>query len=239
MITIEKQNKRIELSKMFKSYMESYERYENSAYFQQSNLMNLIYGYEDFDNECQAIYEKYMGKGIGSKRKVMHTIDDWGDRHQLLLDFQNGGKSSSTSKRGKRGKKKCSKNKVKKCGKVFMDEEVNGLLHSDISDDSLFPVEGDDKMIIFYHNIHDENNKEIFYDVYSFDEFCNEHNIEVSEYDCQCIMSNDISHCTINPLCKTIDGKNMLVRDSSYGGLRWLCVENEDELIDSYSSTLN
>ena len=91
-------------------------------------------------------------------------------------------------------------------------------------------VDSGNKMIYFYEDIMDSNNKSIFYDVYDLDEFCRENGIEISDYDCQQIMGKSIVHCCVNPYARTIDGSKMLMVDSSYGGLRWLCCDGNSEL---------
>jgi len=94
-------------------------------------------------------------------------------------------------------------------------------------------------VIYYYKDVNNPDVYEYFDNLYEFDNFLENNNIYVSDYELQNLMHRVISHCCIRPSSLKspkyleLDSSLLtptLISDSSYGGLRWSCAEDDDEL---------
>lgn len=162
------------------------------------------------------------------------------------------------SKRGNRGKKNKSKKRstVINCSnnrgitpyrgghtstlqRLLFDEGVDmGDVYLDsslLSEDSREAYDGEiekthNKIIYFYDNPINPSERLEFSDVHSFDEYCQKNHISLSDYECQQLLANDTIHCCVSPYGASMGGEKLLISDTSYGGLRWLCCSDNSEL---------
>lgn len=93
--------------------------------------------------------------------------------------------------------------------------------------------------IYYYRDVNNPDVYEYFDNLYEFDDFLENNNIYVSDYELQQLIHREISHCCIRPSSLKspkyleLDSSLLtptLISDSSYGGLRWSCAEDDDEL---------
>lgn len=226
MITINKTN-RPDISKVFSLCLK---RVEEETARQEALIMRCMYGgSDDYYAYQQALLKHYQ------------------KQHKVNVKS-----SKKSNKRGSRGgqKKKCINqgstlnrlfNNIHDTGNGTTIFDSTGIFSRESFEDfcNEHDVSHGDKMIYFYDDIMDSNSKTVYYDVYDLDEYCKENNIEISDYDCKHILSQSIIHCCVNPYARTVDGKKMLMVESSYGGLRWLCCDSNDELEDEYAHISN
>lgn len=191
----------------------------SSLYERQRRLLNMYQGVNEVQDLFGGISRKKKNKVIkgSNKRGVRGGKKKKGSMSTLQRLLSDNGYDDihNTSSHG---------------GTVYLDGSI-------FSRDSLEAYRDDeccsDKLIYYYDDILDESSKTVFYDVFDFDEYCKEQGIDISDYDVRQLLSNSVSHCCINPYTKNIDGQQLLMVDASYGGLRWLCCENDNDLFDS------
>lgn len=98
--------------------------------------------------------------------------------------------------------------------------------------------DSDEVTIYFYRDINNPDTKEIFYNLYEFNEFLESEGIFVSKYETKQIMNRSISHCCIDPAFVGIKSEPWLISDSSLGSLVWqVCGSNDD--ISAYNASMN
>jgi hypothetical protein len=236
MLTIKKTN-RPNFQKLFSVCIKKLEIMSSNGHYRHHYRGNV--GSSDVYAKQRELLLKYQGIDMG----------DGADLFGLVSPYQKPGVKLK-SKRGKRGKK--NKKNVRHIPsypsssstlqRLLFDEGISD--HGDIyldsslySEDSAEAYVNDtnthNKIIYFYENILEPSQKLEFSDVYSFDEYCREHNIEINDYDCKQLMSNSVTHCCVSPYGSYTSGKKILISDASYGGLRWLCCEDDAELQES------
>jgi hypothetical protein len=86
-----------------------------------------------------------------------------------------------------------------------------------------------DITIHYYDDIMNPSSKRTFNSLYDFEEFLDSENIYVSSTDQASLLRNNVSHCCKDPNFKSLDTP-WLITDPTYGGLRWLCAANDDEM---------
>lgn len=98
--------------------------------------------------------------------------------------------------------------------------------------------DSDEVTIYFYRDINNPDTKEIFYNLYEFNEFLESEGIFVSKYETKQLMNRSISHCCIDPAFVGIKSEPWLISDSSLGSLVWqVCGSNDD--ISAYNASMN
>jgi hypothetical protein len=90
-----------------------------------------------------------------------------------------------------------------------------------------------DVKILFYDDITDCRNVREFNSLYEFEEFMDSENIYISSSDQANLLKNKVTHCCKDPNFKSFESP-WLITDSTYGGLRWLCASDEEELVNYY-----
>ena len=242
-MTIKKTN-RPDFQKLFSVCIKKLELASERSYYRHRGCDSNIYAKQ------RELLLKYQGIDIGDGSDLFGLASPYGNKPC------NGVKLKT--KRGKRGSKKNKKRStVIGCGntsgivpyrqnsastleRLLFDEDIDkGTIYLDSSiqsEDSNEAYEIDsstkthNKVIYFYDNVINPTERLEFGDVHSFDEYCQENHISISDYDCKQLLSNDVTHCCVSPYGSSMGGEKLLISDTSYGGLRWLCCEDDAEL---------
>lgn len=109
-------------------------------------------------------------------------------------------------------------NKKKKTSAAFNEDAM------ELYDSSM------NKEIRFYRDYNNQDDYELFTNLYAFDEFCETEGIDVPPNEVQNLIHRDISYCTVNPQKRIDEHTQELLSDSSYGGLKWECATCDDSL---------
>ena len=198
-----------------------------SSYLKESS--KLVYGrssygnwwddeYDDYSDWWDSYYECYgtSSKNYGISHSCHNDDDDYYPSYR-----QKSFKKSS--KRGIRGKGKKYKGVT-----IYDSDSLDDDLPftSDIDSDNTL---ASDVTIHFYDDILNPDSKRTFNSLYDFEEFLDSENIYVSSTDQASLLRNKINHCCKDPNFKS---SNMpwLITDPTYGGLRWLCAANDEDI---------
>lgn len=87
-----------------------------------------------------------------------------------------------------------------------------------------------EKIIYFYRDYNNPDDKECFKNLYEFDEFCNNEGIDIPEDVVQDLVFKDQCHCAINPQKRLEEAKLELLCESNFGTLKWICASYEDNV---------
>ena len=178
------------------------------------------------------LFEEYLEES--SKPKYNYYggydyYDDWDDDYDYYGTIFHGvgydydykkkvtGSTYKSNKRGKRG--------GKKKGKSIPLYDVQTI---DLYD-------SDEVTIYFYRDINNPDDKEIFYNLYEFNEFLDSEGIYISDYETKQLLNRNISHCCIDPSLVSLKGTPWLLSDSSFGGLSWSVCGDTNELLSQES----
>ena len=156
-------------------------------------------------------YEREVSRYYNDLFSAMNDMVDYGyyndeDFEDLLpheLSRRDIKRMNKKSKRGKRGSNK----RVHRYDYDY--EDVNGR----------------DKMIYFYDDVDNELSVQEFHSLNEFEIFCNQEGITVGTVDYENLLNWDQVHCCLDPIDKDY-GENVLITDSSYGGLYWSVSES-------------
>lgn len=200
---------RIDISSLFISYLEELSKPKYTYYG----------GY--YDDWYGDEWDDWYGDGCGYD-SFFHGMGGYSNVNQkkkvTVGDIVTTKKSK---KRGKRGK-----GKKGKCIPLYNYEN-----------DNLY--DSDEVTIYFYRDINNPDDKEIFYNLYEFNEFLDSEGIYVSKYETKQLMNNSISHCCVDPSFADLKGEPWLISDSSYGGLSWAVSGDNDDLLFKESMMYN
>lgn len=164
------------------------------------------YGYGDwYDDEWDNWYSDYYGDCCGYDHFYNGASQKKNTIGNISIIKKDGEKKSH--KRGKRGSKRG------RCVPLYKNESL---------------CDSDEVTIYFYRDINNPDDKEIFYNLYEFNEFLNSEGIFVNSYETRNLLNRSISHCCVDPSLVEIKGEPWLVSDSSYGGLAWSVCGNDD-----------
>lgn len=97
----------------------------------------------------------------------------------------------------------------------------------------------DNVVIKFYKDISISDEYEEFDNLYEFDEYCSSQGINVSEKEVQLLMNRAVNYCAIDPKLRSEKGELWIKSESSYGALRWECIESDDELLVNSGNSNN
>lgn len=100
-------------------------------------------------------------------------------------------------------------------------------------------IASDSIVIKFYKDLSMSEDYLEFDNLYEFDDYCEREGIHISEKEVQLIMNRAINYCAIDPKLRAENGELWIKSDSSYGSLRWECIDNDDELIVNSNSLDN
>lgn len=207
-------NDKPDFKKIFKNFLDEYEKIKISRY--SSSF------WDDYDDYGYGAWGDNWGY---DERYYPCNVSFQNNRAKRLLeDYQEKFSVGKSNKRGSRGKHKS------KCIPLY----PNGKNKKRYSDNkgNMFDKRGDDKVIYFYSDIDNPEDATVFYNVFDFDKFLDEEGISVSENEVNNLLTRSVSHCCVNPKERLL-GRNMLLTDSSYGNLRWECAESNDELVNA------
>lgn len=165
------------------------------------------YGYSDwYDDEWDNWYSDYYGDCCGfdnfynGSSQKKNTIGN--------ISIIKKGSDKKSHKRGKRGGKRG------RCIPLYKNDAL---------------CDSDEVTIYFYRDINNPNDKEIFYNLYEFNEFLDSEGIFVDSYETRNLLNRSISYCCVDPSLVESKGEPWLISDSSYGGLAWsVCGSNDD-----------
>jgi hypothetical protein len=195
-----------DISTLFEEYLEELSKPKYDYYGCGSRYFDDWYD-DEWDNYYDDYYDGYGnlfgGYHTHHSKKKRSTIDD-------TTVVKKG------HKRGKRGKKKFT-NKV--------------VPLYDYDKDAVSLYDSDEVTIYFYRDINNPDDKDIYYNLYEFNDFLENEGIYVSEYEVRQLMNRNISHCCIDPSVIGIKSEPWLISDSSYGGLSWNVSGDNDELL--------
>lgn len=154
--------------------------------------------------------------------------DDEERQLELLMERYGFTDISRLSGKKKKQRKTVSQETKKKIAEKKAKKHNKSQHHNDF-EDFLTTRE-----VYFYRDYNNPDNYEQFHSLVDFSEFCESEGIYVDDDEASALMAREVSHCCINPSSnhKSVPS---LITDSSYGGLRWSCAEEDEELIESYS----
>ena len=165
-------------------------------------------------------WDDWYGDGCGYD-SFFHGMGGYSNVNQKKNTIGDIVTTKKGKKRGKRGK-----GKKGKCIPLYNYEN-----------DNLY--DSDEVTIYFYRDINNPDDKEIFYNLYEFNEFLDSEGIYVSKYETKQLMNNSISHCCVDPSFADLKGEPWLISDSSYGGLSWAVSGDNDDLLFKESMMYN
>lgn len=198
-----------DITTLFAEYLEELSKPKYDYYGCGSRYFDDWYD-DEWDNYYDDYYDGY-GNLFGGyhshhSKKKRNTIDE-----TAVV--------KKSHKRGKRGKKK------NKCVPLY-----------DYDKDALSLYGSDEVTIYFYRDINNPDDKEIYYNLYEFNDFLEDNGIYVSDFEARQLMNRSISHCCIDPSVIGIKSEPWLISDSSYGGLSWNVSGDNDELLSQEHS---
>ena len=201
-----------DISALFKEYLEELTNPKYDYYGCGSR-----YFYDWYDDEWDNYYDDYY-EGYGSLFNGYYPSHHNKKKGNAI---GNTAVVKKSHKRGKRGKKKF----TNKCVPLY-DYNKDA--------ESLYNI--DEVTIYFYRDINNPDDKEIYYNLYEFNDFLEDEGIYVSDYEARQLMNRSISHCCIDPNIVGVKSEPWLVSDSSYGGLSWNVSSDNDELLSQEHS---
>lgn len=205
-----------DITTLFEEYLEELSKPKYNFYGGQGHWYDDWYDddyYDDYYGDC------YDGSGYGTLFRGMGCGATNSQKKKNTIG-ENAVIKKST-KRGKRGK-----GKKGKCIPLY-DTDGQDLYDSD------------EVTIYFYRDINNPDDKEIFYNLYEFNEFLDSEGIYVSKYETKQLLNRSISHCCIDPSFASFKGEPWLISDSSFGGLSWTVCGDAEELLSQESILSN
>ena len=212
----------LDLSKSFINHLDYQRKEEDSLYY--NGYYNGCYypeiytGNGDYWDEYYDEYDYWNGYGYHKKRRYEDEEDDYRDV-DIFDEF---------SKRKLNKKSKSRKNKKK--------EKVESKTYTDY-DSGYALIE--DKIIYYYPDYLDSENRKVFNNIYEFDTFLDEEGIHVPEEETTNLLNRNVSHCSLNPKSRLKDGVLELISSNSYLDLKYNCsdLESYDEMTSEEAST--
>ena len=191
--------------------------------------------FEEYLEELSKPKYNYYGQG--------HWYDDWydddyydGSGYGTLFRGVGCGVTNSQKKKNTIGDTAVIKKNTKR-GKRGKGKKGKCIPLYDTDGQDLY--DSDEVTIYFYRDINNPDDKEIFYNLYEFNEYLDSEGIYVSKYETKQLLNRSISHCCIDPSFADFKGEPWLISDSSFGGLSWTVCGDAEELLSQESMLSN
>lgn len=166
-----------------------------------------------------------FAKHLESSNKHIRTLyDDWGyddfpynymddDEYAAYIRqlYEDCGMTVKSSKNKKKGSDKYNKNK-------------SSSKNDSVPYHSIF---GENKQIYYYRDVNNPDDYEVFNCISDFANFLDEEGIDMSDDSYNKLLTQEVSHCCIDPYMRESIHMNYIYVDNSYGSLRWACSEVE------------